>query len=82
MSNKIVQHHVDLVKIQGAYKLIVDTMDGAKLNRAEAAVAMLAVLGVQFNGRPLEPERMAEYISDASGWLNLYFMEPTEKEKA
>lgn len=72
-------HNVDPLKSQVAYHVIVDALSSADMNRAEAIVGLLCVLGTQFNGGVLDADIMSAYVQDACDWYNTYFM-PMQRE--
>lgn len=73
------EHKIDTVKAQSAYELIIDALMVADLNRAEAIVGLLTVLGTQFNGGLLDPDEMRKFTTEASEWLNAYFAKGTKQ---
>lgn len=67
------QHKLDQGKIQISYQMIVDSLEAADLNRAEAVTAMICILGTQFNGGILPPNDMIAFTDSMCDFLNAYF---------
>lgn len=72
-------HPVDPAAAQIAYDVTIDALARADLNRAEAIVGLLTVLGTQFNGGIVMADQMPAFIQDACDWFNAYFAVPEGK---
>lgn len=63
----------DPIKVEGAYNAIMDTLLASGVERAEAVVAILNVVAVQYKGGLLSDDDARVFVEKCSNWLREYF---------
>jgi hypothetical protein len=73
VTKTLYEFKIDSGKVQELHELIINDLQTMNLNVAEAIIALMAILGTQYNGGMMNTSQMKDFIDQLSKWLAAYF---------
>ena len=60
-------------RMEAVYNTTLDTLIVGGFNRVEIIAGLLSIVAIQLMGKTLDPEKLSEYIYEATQFTVLYF---------